>query len=55
MNTILSGRNPIAEDTIKLKAQRYVMIHRGFGHKHEEAYIAGAMDILAELTKINAL
>lgn len=55
MDNILSGRNPIAEDTIKLKAQRFVMMHRGFGRSHEKAYMAGAMDILAELTKYNAI
>ena len=46
MANILTGRDPKAMDTIKLRATRYRLAHYGCGDRMEKAYIAGAVDML---------
>lgn len=47
--------NPIADKTIKERADQYVMSHLGCGRKHRDAYIAGAQYVLNILTQNNAI
>lgn len=47
--------NPIADKTIKERADQYVMSHLGCGRKHRDAYIAGAQYVLNILTQHNAI
>ena len=46
MKNIMTGRDPKAMDTIKLRAMRYCMERKGYGSRAEKAYIAGAVDML---------
>lgn len=46
MAGLLEGMNPLDIETVKFKAQRYVMERHGCGYRHAQAYIAGSMDIL---------
>lgn len=49
---ILKGRDPFALETIKTRAQRYVMAHKGYGEKHAQAYIDASLDMLRYMGRL---
>lgn len=49
---IMTGRDPLAMDTIKLAAMRYCMERKGYGSRAEKAYIAGAVSIITAIGRL---